>query len=101
MTTPDDVTGDFDLAAEEEPGPEERLDAKPYDPDQDRERVRGRIAYGLLALIAGLTITLMVLGALGRSIDDLTKLHAIILTPLITLTSGIVGFYFGAQTKRG
>jgi len=36
----------------------------------------------------------------GTSLDDLTKLHAILLTPLITLTSGIVGFYFGAQTRR-
>jgi hypothetical protein len=98
--TDDDLTGDFDLAARERPGPEAPVDEEPYDPDQDRERVRGRIAYGLLALIAGLTITLMVLGAMGRSLDDLTKLHAIILTPLITLTSGIVGFYFGAQTKR-
>jgi len=96
-----DIENAYDLVAareipESEPPPTE----KPYEPDRDRERVRGRIAYGLLTLIAGLTITLVVMAMRGTSLDDLTKLHAILLTPLITLTSGIVGFYFGAQTKR-
>jgi len=96
-----DVETASDLVAarelpEDEPPPTE----KPYEPDRDRERVRGRIAYGLLALIAALTITLMVMAIRGTSLDDLTKLHAIVLTPIITLTSGIVGFYFGAQTRR-
>jgi len=96
-----DIEASYDLvAARELPEVEPPPTEKPYEPDRDRERVRGRIAYGLLALIAALTITLMVMAIRGTSLDDLTKLHAIILTPLITLTSGIVGFYFGAQTKR-
>ncbi len=89
------------LASEEIPEVPPEPEVTPYDPARSREVVRGLIAGGLLALIALLSVGAVVLVLLGRTIDDVAKLYGLVVTPLITLTSGIVGFYFGAESRRG
>jgi hypothetical protein len=92
------VTDDLE---KEIPGPSPVADRSPYDPARDRERVRGLIAGGLLVLIALLTVASYALAITGkRSVDDIAKLYGLVVSPLLALTSGVVGFYFAAQTRR-
>jgi hypothetical protein len=69
------------------------------DVDQDRERMRGRIALALIGLLA-FVVLLAFLGLLTRTIEvrDLKEL-LIFLGPLIALVSTAVGFYFGGAKK--
>jgi hypothetical protein len=97
----EDVADAFETLGSEVPGPPPVAEERPYNPDRDREKMRGRIASGLLVLIGALTIASYALAVLGaRSVDDVAKLHGLIVSPLLALTSGIVGFYFGTQTRR-
>ncbi len=91
-----------DLAGEGEvPGPSKQPLEKPYNPDRVRENIRGTIAIALLVLIALMTVASYAIALWGvRSIDDIGKLHALVVSPLFALTSGVVGFYFGAQSRR-
>lgn len=79
----------------------ERPADKPYDPDKDREQIRGYIALGLLALFM-----LIVFGSFLSLIfhwiplNDLKEILTIIFGPLIALLSAVTGFYYGEQSKR-
>ncbi len=78
-----------------------RTQREPYDPAKDRERVRGRLAQWLLLLLAA--VIAVVLGGLlaGRfSIEDVVKLAAVVLSPLVGLLGAVVGFYYGEQSRR-
>ena len=71
-----------------------------YDPEPDREKVRGRIAQGLtlaVALIAVLAVILLSTGVLDK--DEVDSLQAFF-TPLITLSATALGFYFGGKSAR-
>lgn len=99
-TRREDLIKAIEDLSREVPGTAAQPILEPYNPDRDRERVRGRIAFALVALIAVLTISSYVMVFFfGRSVDDIAKLNAMIASPLIALTSGIIGFYFGAQTR--
>jgi ferric-dicitrate binding protein FerR (iron transport regulator) len=89
------------LASEEIPEAAPQPALEPYDPARSRETVRSLIAAGLLTLIALLSVGAVVLVLLGHGIDDVAKLYGLVVTPVITLTSGVVGFYFGAESRRG
>ncbi|MDQ6725696.1 MAG: hypothetical protein M3066_05975 [Actinomycetota bacterium] len=68
----------------------------PYDPSQDRERLRGILAGGLLALLAAVAIGSV--AALIFSEIDSAKLKEILVgvfTPLLGVFGTITGFYFG------
>jgi hypothetical protein len=90
----------WDLTARETPQPVSPAHTEPYSPDRNREIVRSIIAGGLLLLIALLSGSAVVLYLLGRSLDDIAKLYGLVVTPVITLTSGIIGFYFAAEARR-
>jgi uncharacterized membrane protein YuzA (DUF378 family) len=95
----DEHTWDL-VAAQESPQPVPAPRVEPYNPDRDREAVRSRIAIGLLLLIGALSLGTIGLYLAGRSLDDIAKLYGLVVSPLIALTSGIVGFYFGAESRR-
>ena len=93
-------TPELDLTTEQPAdGPVAPIELK-YDPEPERERVRGRIAQALtigVLVIAILASSLLAGGALER--DDLEPLQ-VFYTPLITLTGTALGFYFGGLDRK-
>lgn len=90
----------LDLAGEEEPTAVARFGAAPYDPAQDREKIRGRIAMALIVLLIGLISLLFVAILFGViKIDDLDKIVATVLTPIMGIVGTVIGFYFGEKSK--
>ena len=86
----------LDLSEEEEPG----TIAAPYDPAQDREKVRGWIASALIILLIGLISILFLAILLGMvKVDDLDKIVATVLTPIMGIVGTVIGFYFGEKSK--
>jgi hypothetical protein len=71
---------------------------EPYDPRQQEDSARRRIAYILLSILG-----VIVLWALGiasffpDSIESVLKMLQIILGPVIALVSAATGFYFGSK----
>lgn len=71
---------------------------EPYDPRQQEDSARRRIAYVLLSILG-----LVVIWALGvasffpNSIESVLKMLQIILGPIIALVSAATGFYFGSK----
>lgn len=90
----------LDLTASEEPGDVAKPGAAPYDPSQDREKVRGWIAIALIALLIGL-ITLLFIAILWKvvQVGDLDKIVATVLTPIMGIVGTVIGFYFGEKSK--
>lgn len=90
----------LDLSEEEEPGTIARFGAAPYDPAQDREKVRGWIASALIILLIGLISILFLAILLGMvKVDDLDKIVATVLTPIMGIVGTVIGFYFGEKSK--
>src|SRR5437762_3591284 len=69
----------------------------PYDPEPEREKVRGRIAYSLTALLAFEMIVVSALAAWGKPPPDLSKLTAALITPIIGVTGIVFGFYYAGK----
>ena len=90
----------LDLSEEEEPGTIARFGATPYDPAQDREKVRGWIASALIILLIGLISILFLAILLGMvKVDDLDKIVATVLTPIMGIVGTVIGFCFGEKSK--
>jgi hypothetical protein len=88
-----------------------RLPAPPppsEDTEKTREKMRGRLAIGLVvALVALMGLTFVYLLILSRGFDRLTTDDLIslipmvgttLLTPLVGLIGAVMGFYYGGQT---
>lgn len=69
-----------------------------YDPAPLRERTRSRLAAALVALLATISL-LLVVGAAFRwfSVAEAKDLAVAVLTPLIAITGTALGFYFGGN----
>jgi hypothetical protein len=95
-----DLTTEAQVAASAGTAP--ALAITPYDPSQDRERLRGKLAGWLLALLA--VIAIGAVAALIFSQIDSVKLKDIltgVFTPLLGVFGTITGFYFGnAQASQ-
>jgi hypothetical protein len=82
--------------------------APPEDTERTREKMRGRLAVGLVfALVALMGLTFVYLLILSRrfgslTTDDLIALIPMVgttlLTPLVGLIGAVMGFYYGGQT---
>jgi len=92
------------------------LASRPYDPAQDREQARGRIAFHLLYLLSFIVVGSFVLLALsffvhwgktGTQVDvtaisnALKSLIELLFTPIIGLVGAATGFYFGEKSGKG
>lgn len=94
----------LDLTAEPEARPAASprpFQAEPYDPSRDQEGVRANVSYILLGLIIGFVV-LAFLGVLAKwlDIDTVTKLAAVLFSPIIGLFGAVMGFYFGEKQGR-
>ena len=75
----------------------------PYDPERDREAMRGKIALWLLCMLAGVLllafISIWLKNLIGMDIEMLRTVLTIIFGPLVTLVSAATGFYYGSRSS--
>lgn len=73
-----------------------------YDPEPQREKLRGQIAVGLVVLFAlAIAASFLLFWWFPDKTADLKDFLPLVLTPLTSVVSAVVGFYYGAQTRRG
>lgn len=88
----------LDFTKSDEPPPDSlapRLRDKPFDPEPQREKIRGYLALilvGLVVVLSVLTYTFLAKGWISG--DDVQTLSPVF-TALVTLAGTAVGFYFG------
>ena len=70
-----------------------------YNPDRDREIVRGKIALYLLYMLAGVLLLAFISMWWGIKEDVLRTVLTIIVGPLVTLVSAATGFYYGTRSS--
>jgi hypothetical protein len=69
-----------------------------FDPEPQREKMRGRIAMGLLLMVAGIVAISFISLWFGMDTDTLQTLLTIIFGPIVALAGTATGFYFGGRT---
>lgn len=74
---------------------------EPWDPEPERERKRGQIAIGLLALLAGVIVgSFLTLWFKWAGTDDLLKILNVLFGSLVGLVGAVTGFYYGSAGGR-
>ena len=69
---------------------------------QYRERIRGRIAQMMLALLAAIVLVTLVQFGFGLiTVDAAKDLVALFFTPLLGVFGAVTGFYYSASDGRG
>jgi hypothetical protein len=72
-----------------------------YNPEPEREKMRGRLALGLVALLAVVIVSSLVFIALNwATVADIKTLLDTIMSPLVALAGTALGFYFGGRSKE-
>ena len=74
-----------------------------YDPTEDREKIRGRIAQILIWLLVGIVafaLLFLLMRTAKGNLDALVRVLEIVLGPVIGLVGAVTGFYFGARSGR-
>ena len=99
-----DLSGETPSVVEQESIPTPPSTAPvPYDPEPDREVIRGKIALRLLWMLAGVLllafISIWLSKWLGMDIETLRTVLTIIFGPLVTLVSAATGFYYGSRSS--
>ena len=73
---------------------------EPFNLTKEQEKVRGRIAEGLLMMLGVIVLfAFLTLWAYGATFSDLEKLMTIVFGPVITLVGTATGYYFGNKTS--
>lgn len=70
-----------------------------FDPEPERERIRGRIALTLLAMLAGVLLLTFISMWFGMNAEVLRTVLTIVFGPLVTLVSAATGFYYGSRSN--
>jgi hypothetical protein len=66
----------------------------------DPDRVRARVTYFLLGLVAAVALTAVSSVFIDDSTKDMIEILKVVFTPIITLAAGATGYYFGGKTLR-
>lgn len=74
---------------------------EPFDPEPHRERLRGWIAVILVALFAAAVgASFLLFWLLPDKSSEIKDFLPLVLTPLTSVVSAVLGFYYGAQARR-
>lgn len=92
----------LDLSADQNLSLRQRAPQRePFDPEPHRERLRGAIASGLVVLFAlAILASVALFWWLPDKTAELKDFLPLVLTPLTSVVSAVVGFYYGAQARR-
>ena len=88
-----------DLSAEIPPAARRQIPTAPYNPEPERERMRGWIALSLLAMLAVVLLLAFISMWAGMKAEVLQTVLTIIFGPLVTLVSAATGFYYGTRSS--
>jgi hypothetical protein len=92
----DDVQSDTYDVSDFEPG----YSTEPYNPEPDRERVRGWMAFGLIGLFAVEVIFLLIAVSAGWITSaEAMDLGSLVLSPTIGLAGAATGFYYATRNR--
>jgi hypothetical protein len=72
---------------------------RPFDPEPQRERLRGWIALGLLAMLALVLVCSFISLWAGINGEKLQTVLTILVGPLVALVSAATGFYYGSRSE--
>jgi len=106
MTPGPDETGgdvDVDVATNQIEGgdvslPEKGTKEKPYDPEPNRDKVRGYLAGGLVILLVAVIVAAWLTFIYTNETEaDIKDLLGVILPPVVALVGSALGFYFGGK----
>ena len=71
-----------------------------FDPAPTRERMRGRLAWAVVGLLAGTIFLAFLLVGLKRvSVEDMRTLLEPIVPAEVALAGSAIGFYFGGRAQ--
>lgn len=74
---------------------------EPYDPEPQREKIRGRLAVCLIGLFALEVIALFASVIFGwLTIAEAKEMVAILVTPTVGLAGAVTGFYYGGKSGQ-
>ena len=99
VTEIEDLTlkNDLDFYNALEDSKEKEIKYVPFDPLKAREERRGKMAFCLLLFLFVEVGFLFYLFANHTPIADLKDLSIMLLSPIVTLTGTVFGFYFGSK----
>ena len=100
IATPQEEPYTVDLSSTESPQSEWSPTADTYDPNPQREQVRGTIAWVLLGIF-GMTILFAFIAVARKwtDYDNIKDMLGILLPPITGLVGSAIGFYFGRGTE--
>ena len=76
------------------------IPTKPYDPEPEREGIRGSLAILLISLLIGVVaVSFFCLWLMPEKFENLKGLLELVFGPIIALVGAVTGFYFGGKTK--
>jgi len=81
------------------PSDQQTIPTVPYDPEPQRELIRGKIALWLLCMLAGVLLLAFISMWLKMDTEALRTVLTIIFGPLVTLVSAATGFYYGSRSS--
>lgn len=70
-----------------------------FDPERQREYIRGQIAQTLLWMLAGVLALTFISMWVGKDAEVLKTVLTIMFAPLVTLVSAATGFYYGSRSS--
>jgi hypothetical protein len=70
-----------------------------FDPEPQRERIRGYVALGLLGMLALVLVLAFISMWCRMELEVLRTVLTIIFGPLVTLVSAATGFYYGSRSS--
>ena len=77
------------------------VEMDPYDPEPERERIRGRITLATTILF-GLVVMMFLVAALVSSADRWSRSKeamGVVLPAVTSVVGTVLGFYFGSQKR--
>lgn len=76
------------------------MELVPYDPAEDREKVRGSIAQTLVWLLVGI-VALSILSVVfyAAALEPVKGILDLVLAPIVGLVGAVTGFYFGEKAR--
>jgi hypothetical protein len=92
---PPDLSGERPPAIDQQTIPT----GPPFDPEPQREFIRGKIALWLLCMLAGVLLLAFISMWLKMDTEALRTVLTIIFGPLVTLVSAATGFYYGSRSS--
>lgn len=90
---PTEALEELDFGGSGDPPKVER--PRVFNPEPGREKIRGRIAIGLVILLA--VVCLAGLGAViaGKTSQEVREIMEVVLPPVVALCGSAIGFYYG------